>query len=364
MDRQANEVGKRLYGRGLYAVQPYPQRAYARSALDDAVSLQPRGGHRGGAGWCQWCACGTGTPTGTWITTTTMLQGNCICCVSNTSPLPQLARWLSSRRLCFLTSRQHTTCLATSFTSLLSSHLIPSRLVSSHLAQHAHLVPPSQHHYLTTRPHCRHTAQPPATRQRTRALLGRSPDKLLPGRKGGKGGGRQRRRAPVRLRRLRAPRLVLVCILECAVCAGDRGECVSLRLGCLLLTLEEEVKWWRAGRRCGAVRDSSKDDAMRCDPTVDRTSSLPRSRHGDLCSFSTVFINPSPSSYTRIAKKYLPIPPPSNLFSSRSSLGTRHTSKPTPYPTIPNSQVPSLLALSLSRRAVPRRHKALLCCSP
>jgi hypothetical protein len=223
------------------------------------VSLQPRGGHRGGAGWCQWCACGTGTPTGTWITTTTMLQGNCICCVSNTSPLPQLARWLSSRRLCFLTSRQHTTCLATSFTSLLSSHLIPSRLVSSHLAQHAHLVPPSQHHYLTTRPHCRHTAQPPATRQRTRALLGRSPDKLLPGRKGGKGGGRQRRRAPVRLRRLRAPRLVL----DCAMCAGDRGGWVSARLGCLLLTLEEKVvMWWRAGR-CA-------EGGMRCEiPTLE-----------------------------------------------------------------------------------------------
>jgi hypothetical protein len=136
MDRQANEVGKRLYGRGLYAVQPYPQRAYARSALDDAVSLQPRGGHRGGAGWCEWCACGTGTSTGTWTTMTTMLQGNSICCVSNTSPLSQLARWLSSRRLCFLTSRQHTTCLATSFTSPLSSHLIPSRLVSSHLISH------------------------------------------------------------------------------------------------------------------------------------------------------------------------------------------------------------------------------------
>jgi hypothetical protein len=129
-DRQANEARKQLYRRGLYAVQPYPQWAYARSALGDSVSLQPRGGHRGGAGWCGCCACGTGTSTGTWTTTTTMLllQGNGICCVSNTSPLPQLARCLSFRRLCSLTSR-HTTYLATSLTSPLSS--IPSHLISS-----------------------------------------------------------------------------------------------------------------------------------------------------------------------------------------------------------------------------------------
>jgi hypothetical protein len=223
-DRQANEASKQLYRRGLYAVQPYPQWAYARSALGDSVSLQPRGGHRGGAGWCGCCACGTGTSTGTWTwttTTMTMLQGNGICCVNNTSPLPQLARCLSFRRLCLLTSR-HTTCLATSLTSILSfisTHLISSRTTRASCTT---LAASLQHSHTTT-PRRRHTAQPPATRQRTRAPLGPSPDKLPAGRKGGKRGGRQRRRAPVRLRRLRAPRLVLVCILECAVCAGNRG---------------------------------------------------------------------------------------------------------------------------------------------
>jgi hypothetical protein len=134
---------------------------------------------------------------------------------------------------------RHTTYLATSFTSILSlisTHLISSRTTRASCTTLAASLP----HFHTITPHCRHTAQPPATRQRTRAPLGPSPDKLLAGRKGGKRGGRQRRRAPVRLRRVRAPRLVLVCILGCAMCAGDRGKWVSLRLGCLLLTLEEE----------------------------------------------------------------------------------------------------------------------------
>jgi hypothetical protein len=165
-DRQANEASKQLYRRGLYAVQPYPQWAYARSALGDSVSLQPRGGHRGGAGWCGCCACGTGTSTGTWTTTTTtmMLRGNGICCVSNTSPLPQLARCLSFRRLCSLTSRPgNTTCLATSFTSIssfISTHLISSRTTRASCTTLA----ASLHHFHTSTPLHR-TADTPHSHQ-------------------------------------------------------------------------------------------------------------------------------------------------------------------------------------------------------
>jgi hypothetical protein len=163
-----------LYRRGLYAVQPYPQWAYARSALGDSVSLQPRGGHRGGAGWCGCCACGTGTSTGTWTTTTTMmmLQGNSICCVSNTSPLPQLARWMSFRRLCLLTS-WHTTCLATSLTSILSSHFDSSHLVShnTRILYHPRSITTAlPHQYTTLQTHRTATSHTPAHKGTTRPI--------------------------------------------------------------------------------------------------------------------------------------------------------------------------------------------------
>jgi hypothetical protein len=172
MNRQANEISKQLYRRGLYAVQPYPQRAYARSALGDSVSLQPRGGHRGGAGWCGCCTCGTGTSTGTW-TTTTMLQGNGICCVSNTSPLPQLARCLSFCRLWFLTSR-HTTCLATSLTSILSSHFDLSHLIShnTRILYHPRSITTAlPHHYTTPQTHRTATSHTPAHKGTTRPIV-------------------------------------------------------------------------------------------------------------------------------------------------------------------------------------------------